>query len=250
MRIRFHIYTLALLFLLPVTQSMANTVLVFDPPTSKNDRQAKRLIESISKDMVQLVNAEMPVPEILTIRYGNLDGPLFDPQTLTIQMPYQFVHYAKERFDSVPPSQEDLTSNEATEAAVLHTLLHEYGHAYLALWDFPALGKEEDAVDNFATLMMLHYYNDDMAYAGVDLFAIEDMDTEYFDDVAMWDEHSLDGQRYAQSLCLIYGSNPKKYADIMDEDLIEMERDQFCPYEFELQTRNWMRVIEMLNENE
>ncbi|WP_082111434.1 DUF4344 domain-containing metallopeptidase [Grimontia sp. AD028] len=246
-----HIITaMAVLFFLNSVQVSAETKLIFDTPTTSEDKAAKQLVENVAKETVKLVNDYAPLPDTLTIRFGNLDGPLFDPETTTIQMPYEFVRYAKEKFQSVPPSHEGITPDEATKASILHTLLHEYGHAYLFLWDFPALGKEEDAVDSFATLSIIRFYDAETAFIGVDLFAIEDMGTEFIDDVSMWGEHSLDAQRYARSLCLIYGSDPEKFEDLMDPELVEAERDLFCPYEFETQSRNWSRVIEMLSESE
>src|SRR5690554_4191597 len=57
---------------------------------------------------------------------------------------------------------EDLT-NAQREAAITftlnntrHTLLHEIGHLFVDQFDLPVLGKEEDAVDTFATLTMLN----------------------------------------------------------------------------------------------
>src|SRR4051794_18088900 len=38
----------------------------------------------------------------------------------------------------------------------LFTLSHELGHAVIATFDLPVLGREEDAADSFATLALLH----------------------------------------------------------------------------------------------
>lgn len=229
----------------------AETSVIFDSPETEKEKSAKDLIEQVSVEMVELVNKEMPVSEPLMIHYThgeNAYGPHFDPSKTIIKIPYDFIHYALDKFNKAPPSMESLTAEEATKAALLHTLLHEYGHAYLYLWDFPVLGKEEDAVDSFATLIMITFYDAETAFTGVDLFALEDRDIEYFEDVDMWGEHSLDAQRYSRSLCLIYGSDPNTFSELMDDNLIQAERDEFCPYEFQTQKRNWFRVIDMHNE--
>ncbi|MEZ9526924.1 DUF4344 domain-containing metallopeptidase [Enterovibrio norvegicus] len=242
----------AVLFLMSLPLR-AETNAIFEAPKTENEKSAKALIEVLSLEMVKLVNQEAPVSEPLTIHYTrgeNAYGPHYDPSKNTINMPYGFIHYALDKFNNAKPSIDGLTPEAATQAAILHTLFHEYGHAYLYLWDFPVLGKEEDAVDSFATLMMIIFYDAETAFTGVDLFALEDSDVEFIEDTDMWGEHSLDAQRYSRSLCMIYGSDPSAFADLMDDNLVEAERDVFCPYEFQTQKRNWFRVIDMNNEKQ
>ena len=46
-------------------------------------------------------------------------------------------------------------AGEAVAGATLFTLLHELGHALIDLWDLPITGREEDAVDQLATIILL-----------------------------------------------------------------------------------------------
>lgn len=107
---------------------------------------------------------------------------------------------------------------------LLHSLLHEAGHAYIEDQSIPVLGKEEDAVDNFATILLIDYYD----------FG------EYID------EHSFDLQRYFSTLCLVYGSDPEQYKSLLDEIEKDYLRDRkdFCQYNYENIRTNWQHYLQ------
>ncbi len=213
-------------------------------PQAPGDEHWQALSNEVTKEFVDFANTSLPINDELTLQLGGNDGPLFDPQALTIQIPYFFLKEIHQRYSNAEPALADVSADEATQFALLHTLLHEYGHAYIFSWDIPIVGKEEDAVDNFATIILLDEFdNDDAAFVAADLFALEDLDTETFTERHFWGEHSLDAQRYAASLCLIYGSNPEKYADILNDELRDLDRDMFCVDEYEAKRRNWSRII-------
>ncbi|TKF30865.1 DUF4344 domain-containing metallopeptidase [Enterovibrio norvegicus] len=213
-------------------------------PQEPGDEYWQALSKEVAKELVDFANTSLPINDELTLQLGGNDGPLFDPQTLTIQIPYFFLEEIHQRYSNAEPVLEDVSADEATQFALLHTLLHEYGHAYIFSWDIPIVGKEEDAVDNFATIILLDEFdNDHAAFVAADLFALEDLDTDAFTESHLWGEHSLDAQRYAASLCLIYGSNPEKYADLLNDELHDMNRDLFCVEEYESKRRNWSRII-------
>jgi hypothetical protein len=59
--------------------------------------------------------------------------------------------------------------------------LHEAGHAFIADQNIPVLGKE-DAVDHFATILLLNYVDsgDDIAISAADMFTFESEDRKEF----------------------------------------------------------------------
>jgi hypothetical protein len=50
--------------------------------------------------------------------------------------------------------------------------------------------------------------------------------------VAFWDEHSLNEQRYYNLVCMIYGSDPKRFANLVGDDMLPAERAGRCRGEF------------------
>ncbi|MCG7497945.1 DUF4344 domain-containing metallopeptidase [Vibrio sp. Of7-15] len=234
----------SLAFALPST---AEVHLIFKASNNPEDKKAKDLALAPSEHVLNFVNAELDLHGDLDIIYGAEDGPLFDPKTMSIQIPYEFVHEVYRRFTTDKYHEQGIDEAQATGDAIMHTLLHEYGHAYVFANEVPVLGKEEDAVDNLATILLLNFFEngDEIAYSAADLFALEDQDTSEYTESHFWDEHSLDAQRYFSTLCLIYGSDPEKYATMFEQEQIDEERDRFCIEEFEHQTQAWFEALQL-----
>ncbi|KPA51730.1 hypothetical protein VT25_16645 [Photobacterium leiognathi subsp. mandapamensis] len=218
-------------------------------PSNTAMRQTEQFIEQspVLETIKQLSQKRFVFSPALNIVFGSDDGPLFDPVTNSIHIPYQFVNESRQLFKNKGLFKTQREVNQATEDALLHTLLHEIGHAYIADRAIPILGKEEDSVDNFATILLLNDIprGDDIAINSADLFALEDLDTDSFDDADFVSEHSLDLQRYYNILCLVYGSNPNRYQRIFDE-LSASERKQQklrCPEYFAVINQGWLHYL-------
>jgi len=224
----------------------ALTQLQFLPAENLEDKQARVIVESVSEQMQILFDEQLPIKQKLTIQFGAEEGPLFDPGKVQILIPYQFITEVLKRFEGDNYQQTGVTAVEATQDALMHTLAHEYGHAFIYSNQVIVLGKEEDAVDSLATLLLLNSFDegDEIALSAADLFALEDEDIDSFDDDHFWDEHSLDAQRYFATLCLIYGSDPEKNREIISKAQLEMERDSYCEEEYLRQAENWDRLKE------
>lgn len=129
----------------------------------------------------------------------------------------------------------------------IFTLFHELGHALIDKLEIPVLGREEDAVDALAVLMMLPEEEDpaaeQMILAAADGHLMA-YDQEEDDEGAFWDEHSLDLQRYAAIHCLVFGSDPEGWAELAE--LVEMpaEQQERCPGIFDQTQASWDRLLD------
>ncbi|MBY5946533.1 DUF4344 domain-containing metallopeptidase [Photobacterium rosenbergii] len=223
------------------------SVNTLDQQTIQEIRQTEAL-ETVRALSDSTINLAKPV----IIVFGTQDGPLYDPESNQIEIPYHFwremidhfsadVSDANEQFELSEPDNQYVF--EAVEGALLHTLLHEIGHAYIAINQIPILGKEEDAADSFANVLMLNYVEngDRQAIHAATLFAIEDQQIESFDDLDFIDEHSLDIQRYFYGLCLIFGSDPDKHETLFQdlEAEVKTEREDICIEEFDRVSASW-----------
>ncbi len=225
------------------SQASAKTTQIYLPVKNAADKQAREVIKSIEAQIQQLVG-ELPMSSNLEIRYGAMDGPLFDPESMRIEIPYEFVTEVLKRFEKDNYQETGVMPYEATQDALLHTLGHEYGHAFIFANQVIVLGREEDAVDTLATLLLLHTFENgtDIALSAADLFSLEDEEVQEFVDDHFWGEHSLDAQRYFSTLCLIYGSDPERYADLIPRDQVYIQRDSYCEEEYFRQAENWERL--------
>tara|TARA_Y100001956_G_scaffold82836_1_gene106056 strand:- start:941 stop:1714 length:774 start_codon:yes stop_codon:yes gene_type:complete len=227
-------------------------------PIDGNEKQSLNDIKQsgVNETLIELSNSLMPFSRSLVIEYGSEDGPLYDPQKHVVQMPYSFyqeawTHFKKNKYDEKFGKSAQLGAIDT----VLHTLIHEVGHAYIADQNIPILGKEEDAVDNLAAVLMIEYVEngDDAAISAADMFAFESEDRpDYYDFGEYIDEHSFDLQRYFSTLCLVYGSDPDKHKGLLDEvenDYLE-ERKDFCTYQYQTISQNWHHYLKQADSKE
>ena len=119
---------------------------------------------------------------------------------------------------------------------------HEIGHALVDQFGLPVIGQEEDAVDAFATLMVLET-NDEPAPILLDSaamwFAFDRIFTADGGEHAFYDEHDLDIQRAYRILCIAHGYDPDTFAEEARKRAIPDERLETCEYDAALALESW-----------
>ncbi|MHC6529812.1 MULTISPECIES: DUF4344 domain-containing metallopeptidase [unclassified Vibrio] len=244
-------FLLSSLALTSTAQAGPKLIIDYLPPLKEHEQALKTDIQrsGINQIVVELSERYFRFQDPLTIVYGSSEGPLYDPQQHVIHVPYRFYQDSLDYFSNNDYEKRyGRSARQGAQDTLLHTLLHEVGHAFIAENDIPVLGKEEDAVDNFATLMMINYVSEgqDMAISAADMFAFEsEFRPDYYDFGEYIDEHSFDLQRYFSTLCLVYGSDPSGYQHLLDEvenDYLQ-DRKDFCIYQFERVNRNWHHYL-------
>jgi hypothetical protein len=154
-------------------------------------------------------------------------------------------------FDSLTQEQQDETI-EFVVGNAYHTLFHEAGHMLVSEFDLPILGREEDSVDNLATVMMLGF--DELAFDNAlvdtadgfwmtDEAAKSGSDAEETDDSAYYDEHGLDLQRSYQVVCLMVGHDAADFKEIADTYELPGERRDTCAEEYAQISKSWEKVL-------
>lgn len=220
----------------------------FEPATNLVEQAIRKdLVESDGiKAVTELINDTLALKHPIDIIFGTGDGPLYDGETKEILIPYLFLTEVQTRFRAVKYDETGVSIEDATMDALMHTLFHELGHALIPMFDFPVLGKEEDAVDNLATIMLIEYYDNgaEIAISAADLFDLESDDVEEFSVEDFWDEHSLDAQRFYNTLCMVYGSDPDKYQHIIEDAEFSEERADLCIEDYEKISGSWLALLE------
>lgn len=228
-----------------------NLIIEYSAPQDEAERQLKQEIEQsgVNDTMVDLSNQLFLFKQPLVIQYGGDEGPLYDPQTHHVLIPYSFYAESLNYFEKNQYEKEyGKSAQTGAIDTLLHTLIHEAGHAYVEDQQIAILGKEEDAVDNLATILLINYveHGTDAAISAADMFAFESEDRpEYYDLGEYIDEHSFDLQRYFSTLCLVYGSDPEAYKNLLDEveNNYLKDRKEFCVEHFDVINANWHRYL-------
>lgn len=240
---------LVCLGLTATAHARGQATLVWDKPVNAVEAAILKKLQQAgdAQEVINLVNQKLRLPKPLSIIFGGEDGPLYDPQINKILVPYTFIDEVKSRFVTAKYSETGVTPDEATNDALMHTLFHELGHALIEMYKLPVVGKEEDAVDSLANVLLIEFYDEgqETVLSAADLFDLESGDRDTLEEEDYWDEHSLDEQRYYSALCHVYGSDPEKYASVIDDAEISDERADLCIEEYEAASRNWFKLLKI-----
>jgi hypothetical protein len=178
-------------------------------------------------------------------RQCGVENAFYDTETRSITLCYELFSQLGAAFSSEEATAEEVGS--AVLGASYFIFLHEFGHALVHNLDLPVTGKEEDAVDDLATLILINAGEQGEAsvVAGLLHFAAlsEARETGDASRLAFWDEHSLHGQRLYSVACLLYGSDPDAFAALVGPKGLPAERAGRCPAEFAQKSRAWDQLL-------
>lgn len=151
-----------------------------------------------------------------------------------------------------PKLYEELTEEQSTEADqfalnnAIATVFHEAGHMLVSEFSLPVLGKEEDAVDGLAVLLLLEAEDEDFNSAVEDwanIWFLSAGAKEDEEDNAFWDSHGLDEQRAYATVCLMVGKDKERFQDFAQSIDYPEYRAEECLGEYQSQMQSWEKVL-------
>lgn len=156
---------------------------------------------------------------------------------------------------AAPLAAQDLT-NAQRDAAInftlnntRHTLLHEIGHLFVDQLDLPVLGKEEDAVDTFATLTMLGEGTPESLQGLVDtvdgwVYAEKQGRRRGYSNSDFYGMHSLDVQRSFAMACLMVAHDYDGFTWFATRVGIPHDRQESCEEDLRLAHHGWTSLLD------
>jgi hypothetical protein len=225
----------------------------YEVSCSKEDNIQRDHIQAsdIGKTVVEHLNQEFELPQAIKLKFAcsddGEDSPYYDPEHKEVIVPYAFRRYVQEKLRRNEYSDDAEELRTVTDDVLLHTLYHEIGHALVDVLNLPITGKEEDAVDELSTVLLLESYEDgdEIAISAGEFFDIEALQTENVTEDALFGEHSLDEQRFFNILCLVYGENPEERTDLFEGLDINEERAEMCIDDFEKRNKAWATLLKL-----
>ncbi|MCE9578404.1 MAG: DUF4344 domain-containing metallopeptidase [Deltaproteobacteria bacterium] len=191
----------------------------------------------------QGLNETIRLPTTVDIQLVDCDtvNAFYDPNSHRIIVCYELLEYFLGQFKDKAANDQEL--GMAVLGATMFSFYHETGHGLIHLLDLPAVGREEDSVDQLATLILIAAGDDGvaMALSGAYWFQMQQASST---ETPFSDEHSFDGQRFYNIMCLIYGSDPEKYAGFVANGNLPQERAERCPEEYAHIKKSWEKLLE------
>jgi hypothetical protein len=130
---------------------------------------------------------------------------------------------------------------------LLFVLLHEVGHVQITEMGLPVLGREEDAADGYAAIMMLamkdEFSDRVLMEAAKGWFYSDRRDRMEQAPLVFYDSHSLDRQRAYQIVCYMVGSDPEKFERLAEETGLPEDRRSSCQGDFSNAEWSWNKVL-------
>jgi len=199
-----------------------------------NGRVLEQLAESLNRTI------RIPAQVDITVADCNAINAYYDPSTKRVFVCTELVAHFLQTFKSRARTEDDL--GNAVIGATAFVAIHEIGHGLIHLLNLPAVGREEDSVDQLATLTLIASGDRgvSMALAGAYWFQLQ---TESGDKTPMSDEHPFNAQRYYNVICLLYGADPHKRAQLAGTTLPK-ERAERCPDEHRKIAAAWERLLQ------
>jgi len=189
------------------------------------------------------LNGVVKLPRDIPVRMGKCGrvNATYYPDSHSIVVCDEFTELFHEMFSMYKDGDDVMRS---TLGAMLFIFLHEMGHGLIDQFQLPSTGREEDAVDQLATLLLIAGGKDavkvalDGAEGWLALKVTRGDDAEDY-----WDEHSLDEQRFYNIVCLIFGSNPDEYTYMVLDGDLPRPRAVRCKDEYKKNYAAWDRLL-------
>ncbi len=221
---------------------------VTTPRYREIDRQVKdaKLLE----DAANKLNQALSLPRDIYLRTKDCDevNAFYNASERSVTMCYELMEHFYRIFRSTGIAEEKAYAK--MNDAVQFVFLHEIGHALIDQYKLPVAGNEEDAADRCSAYINLKELGDEgvrAVFAAAEAFSIESKRSPQKRNLA--DEHLLSEQRFYNSLCMIYGSNPEKHANIVSDGYLPKERAVRCRGEYQRAVDSWVSLLEPWRKN-
>ncbi|MCA9793260.1 MAG: hypothetical protein KC910_15730 [Candidatus Eremiobacteraeota bacterium] len=236
---------LVLLLLTGVALAQPRVSADWQPGTTARGEQMRLLLgaDPLHRDLPAYINRTYRLPRDLPIVYQEHPkiNAWYSPAEHRITVSYNLVAFLLDFFrrSGVPNPEQQ------TRATLDFILLHELGHALMHELDLPAVGREEDAADEFATLVGLDALPDHgvgQSLAAANWFRLMGSSEVRLSELEFWDEHSMNSQRFYKILCFLYGSNPSELGPIISP-LVPYTRLRLAQERYPQKVARWRRLL-------
>ncbi|MCW2784591.1 MAG: hypothetical protein JWP74_1108 [Marmoricola sp.] len=220
---------------------------VYDEPTTNDDATAKEILQDGGVDGIASgFSDNFAFPVDLTIHATSGDGsPFYDPATKTVTLYYGFVNTTEKIIKAGYPRITDNELGKEWAAVDDFVLIHELGHAFVDVFDIPITGREEDAVDDMATVFFTDGVPNGAEYAfdAASFFHLLQNVQGRPDASQFQDEHSLSTQRAYDIACAVAGSSETTMQQMAARQILPPSRLARCPAEYAQKSKAWKALL-------
>lgn len=197
------------------------------------------------EDVADTLNASLSLPVDIGMRFVECgqSNAFYVPDRREIHMCLELFQGEREVFSAHFETEAEI--EDAVAGSFQWTVFHEVGHALVDVLEIPVTGREEDTADSLAAWWLIDGEGGEAATISAALSFYTDVASAGAIDESQYaSEHSFSQQRYYTLACLVYGSDPERYASLLEEEWLTPERAERCPSEFERLTTSWYTLLD------
>lgn len=203
--------------------------------------------DAFHQRLPQALNQLLRWPRDLPIVYcqNGAVNAWYSPSNHQITVSYDLAVYLHQLISTVPRAElidPNVTVDELTRDCLDFFVMHEIGHALVHELDLPLVGNEEDAADEFATLICAQAMGTrgkQMATNAAQCFALLGRNETQLAKLAFWDEHSLSRQRYYRILANLHAAGPNPAI----ERVVPVTRLMESKKTYSAREQHWNRLL-------
>lgn len=213
--------------------------------------------EKLLEKTADTLNRSLILPHDIFLRTNECgeSNAHYDPSDRSITICYELLEHFQKLFRAAGSAEAD--ADRKMLDAVRFAFLHELGHALIEAYKLPITGGEEDAADRLSSYICLEEMGEEgirAVLAAAEAFRVEakqgnlsseGSSSEEFagEGQDYSDEHLLHGQRFYNTLCMIYGSDAVKYDYFVKQKFLPAARAERCPNEYERMAESWSALL-------
>ncbi len=231
------------------TNSIADTthhfVLDIVKPKQKKFKKLYDLLQksNVLTNFINRINKRVAFPTDVKIEVVECDevNAYYFSDSSKISICYEFLEYG------MSLQHKDNTEEEKLLFSTAFTMLHEMGHAMIDKLDLPITGKEENAADELAMIILMSDTTDDTYFAAIDgtMQFYEDALQEDLTAYNYYDTHAPSLERYYDMLTMIVGADSVFAANMVGEGKYQLhpERAEVAEDEYFKKLDSWKRLL-------
>ncbi len=220
----------------------------FEPAQGGDNQLGAKLLKAGDVGgLAGILSDTFELPEDLSIRgvNGFGPGPFFNPKDNSITYPYLFSTLVFQTLGELNPNWSQYRLGQGVGAVNSFIFEHEFAHALIDIYDLPVLGREEDAADDLAVLLLIPAEGGPQFITDSASFWAALSDRQRVPELSDYaDVHSFDLQRAFTMLCMLAGSSPENFQQVQAMGVLPDSRLAGCKAEFKQKAQSYEDVLE------
>lgn len=133
--------------------------------------------------------------------------------------------------------------DDFVQANLAFILLHEMAHTLISEFDLRIPGREEETADRFAAYMMVQSRPMEELFKDAIIGWFARADRKKPEGNELWSRHSTDIQRAVNAVCLLYGTDPRRFKSLADEYKMASEARKPCNDDATNNGQTWFEAL-------